>query len=345
MANENTDIIDRTFKYLSKKTVNIDIITEEFEKKGYQINVKKNNHGPSSFEVEIEGKLYYPLEKPLKYHKNKSYSVAKMQRRILEFSIPIPLFVGEGNIDKSISEIKKDINPKIKINEWLYHIFTIETATIFYNKYFKQSESLKEYSVIIFESIEAFYAGLDHIAIMSLVPVLEAGLRNIQNSILEQNHKTIKRDDFLKRLRKIIITHGRKRAEQYSWYPGKNCNSDEELEFFIYFNPQCDVIYSFHIYLEQILYKPDYSGSTDFNRNNIVHLFQNNYKEPTNFIRIFLALTHITFIESLTNMDIPFFFPGIDDYDIEIAKYIRELSESFDKRRPLLKQLNICEYN
>ncbi len=75
-------------------------------------------------------------------------------------------------------------------------------------------------------------------------------------------------------------------------------------------------------------------------------MLQNDFNEPANFVRLFLALTHLTFIESLTNQTIPFMWPGVDEEDRKLAEYIKVVSKQFgDPRCKLLNQLGISEYD
>ena len=67
---------------------------------------------------------------------------------------------------------------------------------------------MSNYKAILFEAIEAFYLGYDHIAIMSLFPVFEGGLRNLQNKIPGTNSSIVKADLFDKGIRQMIIKWG-----------------------------------------------------------------------------------------------------------------------------------------
>ncbi|MCE9861879.1 hypothetical protein, partial [Aeromonas caviae] len=57
------------------------------------------------------------------------------------------------------------------------------------------------------------------------------------------------------------------------------------------------------------------------------------------------SLTHIMFIESLQNEKVPFFWPGIDQVDMELGSYLRKLTDAiFISRRKLLDSLTTCAY-
>jgi hypothetical protein len=51
------------------------------------------------------------------------------------------------------------------------------------------------------------------------------------------------------------------------------------------------------------------------------------------------------FIESLQNEKVPFFWPGIDQIDMELGSYLRKLTDAiFISRRKLLDSLTTCAY-
>lgn len=134
----------------------------------------------------------------------------------------------------------------------------------------------------------------------------------------------------------------------YAWYPGKSYNTSLEIDFLTHICPQSDVINAFKLFFSQVLYKPSDNDTDGFNRHVIVHMLKNDFNNPANFSRIFLALTHVTFIESLKNQDVPFFWPGYNDNDNVkgMSAYIRAMSEQFgEPRRKLLNQLKISEYS
>ena len=118
-------------------------------------------------------------------------------------------------------------------------------------------------------------------------------------------------------------------------------------ERFLYFKRSISKKIDFKLFFSDVLYKPS-SGNTDgFNRHIIVHMLKNDFNNPANFIRIFLALTHIMFIESLNNQSVPFFWPGYNDNEEVkgMSAYIRLMSERFgEPRRRLLNQFEISQY-
>lgn len=319
-------------------------ITATFKKyEDKEVIVRAINIGRPGFEIVTDEGICFVTERPIDYYNKRWGRVTGTQERALELAMPLPLhLVGEGDMNKAIYLIKESGNPKTQTDNWLYEIFSIEVLATYFNKHFSKSDSFGAYKTIIFEAIEAYCVGMDHIAIMALIPVFEAGLRNIQNARLSTDQNNVSAKIFEQRLREIIVQWGRRRLESYTWYPGKNYNINLEIDFLTHICPQCDVINAFRIFFKEVLYKPSRGNSDGFNRHLIIHLLKNDFNNPANFLRIFLCLTQITFIESLENRNVPFFWRGIDSNDMEIAAYLRGLSKSFGSfRRPAMRKLGI----
>ncbi|KTS70607.1 hypothetical protein RSA36_12260 [Pantoea stewartii] len=341
----------KTLKSLSKQ----DILTEEIIRQKFlkehhihaEIELSDESYG--SFIIKADNFNFLITERPITYLNNKWARVTNLQRKMLDLKIPLPLYIGLGELVRDVNEILGDQTPLEASNRWLFERFSVEVAVSYYMNYFLKSESLSPYKSILFEAIEAFYLGYDHIAIMALFPVFEGGLRNLQNKILGTNSEDVQAEIFEKGLRKILLEWGRKQCADFDWHPGKDIYQEVEIDFFTHLNKQCDVINATLIFFNEILYLPskriDNSETQSFNRHIIIHLLKNNFDEPSNFIRIFMYLTHITFIESLYNNNVPFFWDGISDKDNEIAKFIRDRMEmQFSSRRNILENYGLNLY-
>ncbi|TKR53439.1 hypothetical protein D7I39_20815 [Allopusillimonas ginsengisoli] len=337
-----------------KKICRLPKVTEEqihalFLKQGNStVQVVPKNIGRPGFEIITSEGTCFVTERAIDYYNKHWGRVTGLQERMLDLAIPVPLYIGEGTISREISEINLSKKPKNKSDEWLHNNFTIEVALTYFLRYFSESNSLKDYKTIIFEAIEAYYMGMDHIAIMSLVPVFEAGLRNIQNSVLGMSTQNVNAQEFENGLKKLILNWGQRRTKEYIWYPGKSYNSAVEIDFLTHICPQVDVINAFRLFFSHVLYKNSAQGVTGLNRHIVVHMLKNDFDNPANFSRIFLALTHITFIESLSNQTVPFFWPGYngDDEVKALSIYIREMSQNFGELRiDLLNRAGISNYD
>ena len=183
--------------------------------------------------------------------------------------------------------------------------------------------------------------------IASMEPFLKNGQFNKEQYLLALKNVGMNPKEFEKGLKELIMQRGRNYMSPYIWHPGKGYNSEVEIDFLTHVNPQCDVINAFRKFFSSVLYKPSGSDRSlnGFNRHLIVHLLKNDFHEPSNFPRIILALTHIMFIESLQNEKVPFFWPGIDQVDMELGSYLRKLTDAiFISRRKLLDSLTTCAY-
>ncbi|MGW7775052.1 hypothetical protein ACTWM0_19135 [Pseudomonas machongensis] len=185
---------------------------------------------------------------------------------------------------------------------------------------------------------------MDHIAIMSLIPVFEGGLRNLQNQLLSEDKTNVSAEIFEQRLRKILVDWGKRRVDKYTWHSGMYGPGDLEIDFYTHICEQSDVINCFRIFFKEVLYKSSRGKFSGFNRHVIMHMLSNDFNSPTNFYRIFLALTHITFIESLRNESIPFFWPGYSEKSNELANYLVSISTSISSRRKSLDGMGIEGY-
>jgi len=339
---------ERTLKKLSgHPKLTEDLIIAAFNKhENIDVDVCKKDIGKPGFEIATDVGLCFVTERPIKYYNERWGRVTGLQERALPLSFPVPLHVvGEGGLIEAIHEINRAENPKEAADFWLNEYFAPEIAATYFNKFFSKSESLKDYRLIVFEALEAYYIGMDHVAIMSLIPVFEAGLRNIQDSRLETEPNNVSGEKFERYLRELIVTWGRRRLGAYVWHPGLNYSPMVEIDFLTHICPQSDVINAFRLYFKNVLYKPSYGEVDGFNRHIIMHLIKNNFKNPANFVRVFICLVHIMFIESLENQNVPFFWPGVDQKDLEVSAYFCEISRKLgDPRRPILQSLGVQGY-
>lgn len=329
-------------------------VTEEqihqlfLKNEGVNVDVVKKDIGKSGFEIITNEGICFVTEYPISYYNKKYGRVTSTQERMLDLSIPIPLYIGEGDMNKEVYMINNSSDPRSKSDEWLLAEFTEELAMTYFLRYFSQSQSFVEYKTIIFEAIEAYFMGLENIAIMALLPVFEGGLRNVQYSALGMNKQNVSAKEFEKGLKKLIIKYGEVKTKEYIWHPGKSYNNDVEINFFTHISPQSDVINAFRLFFSKVLYSDSNENVSSLNRHVILHMLKNEFNNRANFPRVFYALTHITFIERLNNQDIPFLWPGYNN-DLEViawGSYLRKISNNFkDPRRKYLDILGISNYN
>ncbi|WKE66575.1 hypothetical protein PVT67_04815 [Gallaecimonas kandeliae] len=301
-------------KAIVKKNTNIDI-----EVIGKTIGSKQG------FDFTLRNERFFVTERKIAYYNKKYGTTLKLQERMLNVSIPIFFYIGEGTLDKEIHTINNSENPLESSNEWLSKNFSPEIAATYLNKYFSKSSCLAEYKDIIFEAVEAYYLSMPHIAIMSLLPVFEAGLRNLQHKINGSGLSNVSSENFEKGINSILFNWGEKVLSEYNHYPGKGYDGQVLSDFLIHVNPQCDVISSFKLFFSKVLYKPSDEEGNGFNRHMIIHLLRNDFNSPPNFVRLFLAITHITFIDGLYSDGLSIFWPGPDSDDHALGRYFRTL--------------------
>ncbi|MBK0058272.1 hypothetical protein IAE40_06480 [Pseudomonas sp. S44] len=321
------------------------IIVDSFARnEGVPVSVVAISIEKPAFEIYCGNNIFLLLERPVSFHNKRSGRLTNTQMVLLEYASPVPLYLGQGQLSSTLYEAHRSPKPHQAVDQWLEDIVEIELLITYFLRYFSNSEALKDYRLIIFEAIEAFYMGLDHIAIMSLLPVFEGGLRNVQSLVLNVDRANVSSDIFAKRLKQILKEWGSRRVAKYSWHPGVYGCDDVEVDFYTHICPQADVINCFLIFFKNVLYKDSCSGQLGFNRHVILHLLDNDFNRPANFYRIFLALTHIAFIESLSNQNVPFFWPGYDTESRRLSKYIEYLGASMDGRRNILRGFGISGY-
>ncbi|MFI3308950.1 hypothetical protein [Ewingella allii] len=344
----NMAIYSRILKKISTfSIVNEEDILKQFSgRHGINVTVEKSDLCHGGFTVSVEGMKFFLSERPISYLNKHWGRSLLIQERSNPFGIALPLYIGEGNLSSEIHKISNSNNPIKNANEWLFNNFSIEIAIAYFNQYFQPSESFSPYKTIIFEAIEAFYSGYDHIAIMSLFPVFEGGLRNLLVKFTGSDDTNTNAEIFEKGLRNLLINWGTQQLGDYDWHPGKGYDVETEINFFTHINPQCDVLNCTRSFFKNVIYKPTHGvNSGSFNRHLTLHLLNNNFNEPSNFVRIFLALTHITFAESLFNPKVPFSWKGVSKNDEFIANYIRGFTDSiFTHRRDIIKHLGLFLY-
>lgn len=283
-----------------KKICRLPKVTEELihsiflKQESCTVQVVSKNIGKPGFEITTNEGTCFVTERTIDYYNKNLGRVTGLQQRMLGLAIPVPLYIGEGTISEEIHEINQSKAPLDDSDQWLHSNFSIEVALTYFQRYFALSNSFKEYKTIIFEAIEAYYMGMDHVAIMSLIPVFEAGLRKIQNSVLGMSDQNVSSKEFERGLKELCLDWGRRRTQEYIWYPGKSYNADVEFDFLTHICPQSDVINAFRLFFSNVLYKNSKEGIVGLNRHVIVHMLKNDFSNPANFSRIFLAMTHKT---------------------------------------------------
>lgn len=339
------DYIKTLMKLYKTPRLNATIISDAFQRwEGISVVVEEVDVGKKGFKIVSDKGIFLLLEQSIDHYNSTWGRVTNIQSSMLSYGIPVPLYLGQGEMTMGFHEATTSNDPTAAVEKWLYEIFEIDLAAAYFVNFFSKSEALKDFRLIIFEAIESFYMGLDHAAIMSLIPVFEGGLRNLQNALLDEDKANVAGAVFEKRLRAILKNWGGRSVIDYDWHPGIYGVDSVEVDFYTHICPQSDVINCFRLFFKNVLYKSSGSHSEGFNRHVIVHMLGNDFNRATNFYRIFLALTHITFIESLTNKNVPFFWPGYNDESRKLGQYLKRISTIMNGRRDLIKSFGVPGY-
>ncbi|MGF1864122.1 hypothetical protein L4D15_02430 [Enterovibrio norvegicus] len=132
--------------------------------------------------VRLAGLFIFVGDEKLFYFEKaeKRGSLTKLQKKLNEKCCPPPFYmVGEGFFTEKFYAAKNDK----EFDELIYSIFQpLSMATIF-NQMIFSSNILSKYRSIIFETMEAYWLGMDYISTDSLVVVLEASLRDLIGEI------------------------------------------------------------------------------------------------------------------------------------------------------------------
>ncbi|MFZ4823662.1 hypothetical protein CQW32_17415 [Pseudomonas putida] len=303
--------------------LSLEIIKNKISSKGFEFEINTFSFGNvAGFLVEGVGEKAFLPVRSVSYMNARLGRVTGCQEKALQMKIPIPLFIGQGDLSREIHSLN---GSDVAADDWLVDLFSPAVASIYVLKYFEKSRALAPYLQIIYESVEAYFMGLDHVAIMALLPVIEGGLRNVQELGLGHSDSNVKTEEFSRRLGEMIVKHGRGCAEDISIFPGSTGQVELQISFFTHVNPQCDVMNAFRIFFKDVLYRPSNGALDGFNRHLILHLLKSDFASPANFVRVFLLLSHIAFCERLNNSTIPMLWPGSDSDSIRLAKYFVEL--------------------
>ncbi|MGW7775053.1 hypothetical protein ACTWM0_19140 [Pseudomonas machongensis] len=76
-----------------------------------EVNVTFVDIGKPGFEIETDIGVFFLLEQPIGFYNKKWGRSTNMQIRISEFGIPIPLFLGTGEMSKSFHEASVNYPP------------------------------------------------------------------------------------------------------------------------------------------------------------------------------------------------------------------------------------------
>jgi len=282
--------------------------------------------GLCGFEFNVEDKTFFYVE-----NLSKRGSLSKLQLTLNAYGCPPPFYViGEGNFIKRIHELKNDQ----EFNELVYSIFTPNTMSTIYNQMFVPSKIMSQQTNVIFESMEAYWLGMDYISTDSLITALEASLRDLIDSITKQRPNT-KFEKYLRKLAISKLSHMNHQIDSIYWYPYKQDRdsgfdineqfSKDEYDFLILTNTISDAINAFRIWFNEVLYKGCDNKNATFtlNRHLFLHGFSKRVAKPVYFPLMIWALLGVIYIESMFNNGGHLLFPVADEKDKRLENYFK----------------------
>jgi len=218
----------------------------------------------------------------------------------------IPASVNRGMIQEIAKNIRDSETPKLE--NYLQMIYSRENMAAMVTERYPEVPYIKEYKVIISESIEAHFSGLDHIAVAGLMPVVEGVGRElidfweIDEKFSNKKHKGISTlfSDLANKCREYVILND----------VGMVSDIVPALDAFQHFLKN-----SFYVSSS----KYEYSDKT--NRHGILHgaFKDEDYGEPINFYKTIGVIEFLSFIISLRE-PISFFAPSHTERSEKLAE-------------------------
>lgn len=303
--------------------------------------------------VRLPGLFIFVGDKKLFYFEKAETwgSLTRLQKKLNLKYCPPPFYtVGEGYFTEKFYAAKNDN----EFADLIYSIFQPLTMATIFNQMICSSNILSKHKSTIFETMEAYWLGMDYISTDSLIVVFEASLRDLIGEISGDRpslkFKSHIRSLAIKRLDNIFQV-----LKEIHWYPYKNSSfeyalensgTDEELKFWVLLDHTMDAINAFLIWFNEVLYKEYMVGDGDFslNRHNILHGFSGRQAVPVYYPLIFWSLLSVYYIESLFLRPKTCFFPEADDKDKELSNYFYALVKEdgpAEGRRRMAKKFGV----
>ena len=227
----------------------------------------------------------------------------------------IPAYLSMGFL-RGLATVIDEAEPEQKLDVFravLKIVYTPEyIASLFLYRY-RVSEHIRDFSVHIDEAIRAYHAGFRHVAISSMIPVLEGIVR------------------------KIAISHGRDVGQGTAGLLREfDSLVEEEISSPIRTEERLLMLEILRDFMRDRFLRNTrrFDGLNQFNRHGILHGVFDDYGEDINFLRIITILDLLCFIINLRSPTISFFAVEITDASDALAKeylsYNPESNKPFD---------------
>jgi hypothetical protein len=302
-------------------------LQEFLDKSGSILTI--NEHTVSSFKS-IEGhsvkadscKAFFPKQTVAELEVNSRLNYIREQ--CLKIDFVTPPFMTNQFLGEFAKAIETGINLENVAEEYAPKMHNIEGISALIVDVYRENSDFAKYSSQIEEAIEAFYLGLNRVAITSLMPCIEGVIRDIGIKIGISCEEHVKVNQFVSILKKIqqrIIKN--LVFYDFDWVP----SDFTAISFHDGFNEQIQMVESLKYFLNKRLYQhtASYKGSTNLNRNGVIHGFITNFNSPVNFYRLITVLNMLYVCSVLTGNNESLFHPETSEASKLLEKRLNKI--------------------
>lgn len=201
-----------------------------------------------------------------------------------------------------------------KIEELLAFTYSAENLAAMVCERYPITPFIQEYSEIISESVEAHFAGLDHVAVAGLMPVIEGAGRKIADS----------RSVHTRSIKKLFLNLA------------EDCKKESiekkigDVAAIISMMDSFSVFAQKHLYIES----SDYSLHDKTNRHGILHgvYSDKDYGNPINFYKSIAAVDFLCFVSAF-RASISWLAPSPTEFSYKLALHYH-LCQLMSRKRP-----------
>lgn len=115
----------KTLKKLYKAPdLSASMIIDTFQRRdGISVVVERVDVGKPGFKIISDKGLFLLLERPIDYYNSKWGRVTNIQSLMLDYGIPVPLYLGQGDMTESFHKSTASKDPAAAVEKWLNEIF------------------------------------------------------------------------------------------------------------------------------------------------------------------------------------------------------------------------------
>jgi len=185
---------------------------------------------------------------------------------------------------------RKPVDPTPMLTSVLSKVFATDQLSRYQVEMYEKFAVFRGFEKITDQCIKAFELGLNSIAIIGLIPVLEGVLRKIGELEMDDFQGNTSKDEFLKLIDHLSTLLSR---QAYAYY---DVPSFMRLPKFIgAFHEQIQLLNAFRAYFQTRLYENTARivGPIDLNRHSVLHGLVTDFDKPINFYRLIIAINFL----------------------------------------------------